>query len=74
MADRLIRQAMGETMDRAPTVASNLVVGQIERGGPWVVEGRVETVCLGARCVIVKWNKLYGQRRSLKTQHMTLTW
>ena len=28
---------------------------------------------MGARCFIVKLDKLYGQKRALRTQHMTLT-
>ena len=50
-----------------------LFVGQIEHNGPWVAEGAVDSICWGQACFVVKWQKLYGQKRSSRTKHMSLT-
>ena len=51
----------------------DIVVGRIKEDGPWVAEGAVQEVCRGNRCFGVHWKKLYGQQRSSRRQHMSVT-
>ena len=52
----------------------NIIVGKIKEDGPWVAEGTVQEVFSGNQCFVVHWKKIYGQQRSSRRQHKSVTW